>query len=201
MTQVFKIAARLVRPLIAASGLISGSRIFHSLVAAAIIASFMAATLPPGHAHSPEDAVAFFMWGLEKTTRASQLNPSKWAVEDRNGATSAFVIRRVSECRYDIQIEKQLATGDALRFDYSLDFSAVTEYEAWVANAGSRAIIIKIEGTRWYSKKVTDLKNGRVLQTIKDGVVDANVATGGSVERLRRAFADFRINHCRGRAS
>ena len=187
--------------LIAASGLISGSRTFHSLVATAIIASCIAATLPPAHAHSPEDAVAFFMWGLEKTARASQLTPSKWAVEDRNGTTSAFVINRVSECRYGVQIEKQLATGDALRFDYSLDFSAVTEYEAWVANPDSRAIIIKIEGTRWYSKKVVNLKNGRVLQTIKEGVVDANVAAGGSVERLRRAFADFRINHCRGRAS
>ena len=173
---------------------------FRALAAAATILGGVSTTLPPARAQTPEEAVAFFMWGLEDGSRSSPLAANKWAVEDADGRTSAFEIKRVSECRYDVHIQKEVASA-RLRFDYTLDFSSVTEYDAWLANSSGRAIIIKIEGIRWYSKKVVSVKNDRVLQMIKDGTVDANVAAGGSVERLRRAYTDFRANHCRGRAS
>ena len=149
------------------------SRVFRALAAVFTILGGALTKHPSARAQTPEGAVALFMWGLED---GSRLAANKWAVEDDAGRTSAFEIKRFSECRYDVQIQKQL---DSLRFDYALDFSSVTEYDAWLANSSSRVIIIKIEGIRWYSKKVVNLKDGRVLQMIKDGSIDANVATGG----------------------
>ena len=173
---------------------------FRALAAAATILGGASTTLPPARAQTPEEAVAFFMWGLEEGSRSSPLAANKWAVEDADGRTSAFEVKRVSECRYDVNIQKKVASAK-LRLDYTLDFSSVTEYDAWLANNSGMAIIIKIEGIRWYSKKVVNLDNDRVLQMIKDGIVDANVTAGGSVESLRRAYVDFRTNHCMGRAS
>lgn len=69
-----------------------------------------------------------------------------------------------------------------------------------VANRHTRAIIIKIEGTKWYSRRIVNLRTGQMLLAVKDGGVDANIAVAGSVERLQRSFADFRANRCSGGA-
>lgn len=167
---------------------------YRGLVATAVLLGGAWTTLPP--ADATETAVGFFMWGLDEAARAGAPAANRWTVEDGHGATSAFAIERVSACRYAVSIRKQLATGEMLRFDYALDFSAVSDYDAWVASSAGSAIIAKIEGTRWYSKRVVDLKSGRVLQTIEAGGVDANVVASGSVERLRAAHLDFRTNHC-----
>lgn len=83
-----------------------------------------------------------------------------------------------------------------LKLQYSLDFSAVTEYDAWLANDRGKAIIIKIEGAGWYSMSVLNPTSDRVLEVIKSGNVVANVAASGAVERLRSAYLDFRTNYC-----
>jgi hypothetical protein len=97
-------------------------------------------------------------------------------------------------------IQNQLASGRLL-FRYSVDFSRVIEYGVSLPGSSGTGIIIKIEGTSWYSTKVVNLENGRALQIVKDGTLHATTAAGGSVERLCLAYSDFRIKHCRSRAS
>jgi hypothetical protein len=169
-----------------------------ALLALVLMAAGQAGTSTTARVPSAEEKVAFFMLGVE----AAPLTANTWALEDRGGAISLLEIKQAGPCRYDIRIEKPLPNQAGMfRFEYAVDFSLVTDYAAWVANGHSSAIIIKVEGTIWYSRKIVTLKTGQVLQTIKDGSVDANLAAGGSVERLRSAFADFRTNHCRARAS
>jgi len=89
---------------------------------------------------------------------------------------------------------------DVLEFDYVLNFAAVHDYSVWFANGRDQRIIVKVEGERWYSKTVRSEATGRVVYNVSTGNVDAHVAGGGSVERLRNAFAYFRATFCRGRA-
>ena len=143
------------------------------------------------------------MWGLEKSLRLGPIGANRWSSAHYDGRLLVFEIRRLSDCRYHANVLKQLpdSSGTILEFDYSLDFSEVTQYDAWVANNRTDAIIIKIEGTRWYNKRVVNPANARVLQDIKGGGVDVNLAAGGSVERLRNAFLAFRTSQCKGDGS
>lgn len=156
-----------------------------------------ASILPPARAQAPQQTVAFLIWGLEEGPSIAAVSSTKWIVQEGDGSRSTFDIKQVGACRYDAQIQRQMANStEVLQFDYAFDLSAVTEYDAWIANQLNPAIIVKIEGTGWYSKRVVNLMSGRKLQTIKDGSVDTAVVATGSLERLRRAYDDFRANHC-----
>ena len=156
-----------------------------------------ASVLPTARAQSPQQAIAFLMWGLEEGPRVTAVSTTKWIVQEGNGSRSTFDIKQVGACRYDAQIQRQMANStEVLQFDYAFDLSAVTEYDAWIANQVHPAIIVKIEGTQWYSKRVVNLMSGRILQTIKDGSVHTAVVATGPVERLRRAYDGFRAKLC-----
>ena len=156
-----------------------------------------ASILPPTRAQAPQQTVAFLIWGLQEGPSIMAVSSTKWIVQEGDGSRSKFDIKQVGACRYDAQIQRQMANStEVLQFDYAFDLSAVTEYDVWIANQLNPAIIIKIEGTGWYSKRVVNVVSGRILQTIKDGSVDAVVVATGSVERLRRAYDGFRALHC-----
>jgi hypothetical protein len=80
-----------------------------------------------------------------------------------------------------------------LEFEYVLNFAAVQDFRAWLANGHDRRIIVKIAGPGWYSKTVRSRATGRVVQNISEGSVGVYLAGGGSVERLQAAFAHVRL--------
>jgi hypothetical protein len=159
---------------------------------------FLAPT--PASAQSAEETVAFMLWGLQEGSRTKRLSETLWEAESQNGDRSTFSIKRVTDCRFRVSSTVQRAgMPDALEFDYVLDFAAVNDYGAWLANGRDHRIIVKIEGQGWYSKTARSKATGRVVYKVPAGNVDAYVADGGSVERLQSAFTHFRSAFCRGR--
>jgi hypothetical protein len=152
------------------------------------------ASLTPAGAQTPTELVALFVWGLEESPTSKRTGKDKWVVTGPNSAISRFAIRRITECRYGAHLQQIASNGELVRLDYLLDFSAVTEYDTWMANGTGSSIIIKIEGIRWYSKRL-HLKNGDTRE-IGGGSVETNIIGQGTVARLRGAYALFRTKYC-----
>lgn len=168
------------------------------LAAAAILGGV---SLAPAGAQTVEETVAFMLWGLEEGPRTKQVDNNRWEVDGHNGDKSIYRIVPVTDCLFNISSQVQRAgPADLLEFDYVLDFSAALDYSAWFANQSDHRIIVKIEGKGWYSKTVLNKVTGQVVQKIRGGSVDAYMADGGSVERLKGAFTYFRTTFCSGRA-
>jgi hypothetical protein len=171
----------------------SGSRAL--LAAAAILVG--APTARPA-AQSAEETVAVMLWGLEEGAKSKREGENAWEAEDADGERSHLSILRLTDCRFRVANEVQRAgTSDVLESDYVLDFAAVNDYSAWLANGRDQRIIVKIEGHRWYSKTVRSKATGRVVCNIRAGNIDTYIARGGGVERLRSAFAHFRSAFCK----
>jgi hypothetical protein len=172
-----------------------------ALLAAAAILGGASVSPVPAAAQSAERTVALMLWGLEEDSKTKLVAENLWEAEGYNGDRSRFHIVRLTGCRFHVSSQMQRAGMlDVLEADYVLDFGAVHDYSAWFANGSDQRIIVKIEGRSWYNKTVRSRTTGRVLQMITGGNVDAYVANGGSVERLRRAFAEFSSAVCRGRS-
>ena len=76
------------------------------------------------------------MFGLEEGEGTTRVATNKWTVEGRDGAMSTYEVKRMTKCQFSGHVQRQVAdTDNILRFDYLLDFSSVTEYDAWVANS------------------------------------------------------------------
>ena len=127
------------------------------------------------------------------------MSETLWATEDQNGDRSTFGIVQLTDCLFRVSSEVQRASMlDVLEVDYVLNFAAADSYSAWLANGHDRRIIVKIEGLRWYSKKVRSKATGQIVYNISAGSVGTFVADGGSVERLQSTFAYFRSALCHG---
>lgn len=162
----------------------------------AVMAVASTSAVLPARVQRAEDAVAFIVWGLEERSKASAFS-NKWAFHDSFGAELTFEIKQIGQCQYQVDVVKRPAPGgDLFRVEYTLDFSVVTHYDAWLANSTAGLVMIKIEGVKWYSKRLINLETGRAVQLVTHGNVDVNLAAGGSVERLQSAYADFRTSHC-----
>ena len=170
------------------------------LAAAALLGGVSIAPIPAA-AQSAEETVAFMLWGLDEGAKTKSVANNLWEAEGHNGDRSSFGILRLTDCRFRVSSQVQRAgTLEVLEFDYVLDFAAVHDYSAWFANGSDQRIIVKVEGTSWYSKTVRSKATGRVVYHISEGNVDAYVAGGGSVERLQSTFAHFRSAFCRAAA-
>jgi hypothetical protein len=168
-------------------------------LAVSVILADTAAASTPLEVRSGEELVALMIWGLEPATRTERANT--WEVEEPHGDRAIISVSRLSDCLFSVSVERPLArTRHILKIDYSFDFAAVRDYSAWLANGKDQRIITKIEGKNWYDQRVINKANGRAVQTITHGSIHAFVAGGGSIERLRAAFNDFRINHCKARS-
>jgi hypothetical protein len=151
-------------------------------------------------AQSAAELVAFFVWGLERNTSIGRPDAPIWSVTLADGSVSRYEIRQVNVCTYDVAIERKTVDPRFdLRVHCKLDLSAVNEYVAWSTPANRT--IVKIDGKRWYTKRVFNARNGRLVQEIKNGSIEANAAFAGSATRLNAAFAKFRASLCRGRSS
>jgi hypothetical protein len=165
------------------------------LAAAAIL---VGASIAPAAAQSTEETVAVMLWGLEEGAKTKREGENAWEAEDTDGERSYLSILRLTDCRFRVAKEVQRAgASDVLEFDYVLDFAAVDDYSAWLANGHDQRIIVKIEGHRWYSKTVRSKATGRVVYNIREGNIDTYIARGGGVERLRSAFGHFRSSFCK----
>jgi hypothetical protein len=164
----------------------------------AVAAILGGAPIAPAAAQSAEEAVAIMLWGLEEGAKTKRVGKSAWETEDADGDRSSLSIQRLTDCRFRVASEVQRgSTSDVLEFDYVLDFAAVNDYSAWFANGRDQRIIVKLEGHTWYSKTVRSGATGRVVYNVREGNIDTYIARGGSVERLRSAFAFFRSAFCR----
>lgn len=169
------------------------------LAAAAILGGVSIAPIAAGE-QSAEETIAFMLWGLEEGANAKRVEKNLWEAQDLNGDRSSFSVLRLTDCRFRVSSEVQrTGTLDVLASDYVLDFTAVNDYRAWLANGHDERIIVKIEGRGWYSRTVRNKATGRVVQNIGAGSVEVYVAGGGSVARLQSAYAHFRSAFCRGR--
>lgn len=167
-----------------------------ALLAAAIVGVVSAAPILASP-QSAEETVAIMLWGLEEDAKTKRLANDLWEAKGHNGDRSSFRVLRLSDCRFRVSSQvRRAGTLDVLEFDYLLDFAAVHDYSAWLANGWDRRIIVKIEGQSWYSKTVRSKATGRVVQNISAGSVDVYVAGGGSVERLQSTYAYFRSAFC-----
>lgn len=149
---------------------------------------------------SAEELVALMLWGLEEGAKTKRVSESGWEAEGHDGDRSSFGITRLTDCLFRVSGHvRRAGMHDVLEFDYVLNFAAVHDYSAWLANGRDRRIIVKVEGRSWYSKTVRSKAAGRIVYSIDWGNIDTYVADGGSVERLQSAFAHFQSAFCRHR--
>ena len=176
-------------------------RFVHSaLLAGAAILGTASLGPIPASAQSAEETVAFMLWGLEEGASTKRLSRNRWQTQEHDGGRSSFSIQRLTSCVFRVSYQAQRAgVPDAMEFEYVLNFAAVHDFRAWLANGRDQRIIVKIEGRSWYRKTVHSKTTGRGVFNIGAGSVGIFVASGGSVERLQDAFAYFRSAFCPGR--
>src|SRR5690349_8846665 len=97
------------------------------LAGAAIAGLAVAVTLavPFARPQGAEESVALFLWGLGEDSRENGAT-NRWAQKDVFGAALTFEIVQVGSCRYQVTLVRQPPRGgEALRFEYALNFAAV----------------------------------------------------------------------------
>jgi hypothetical protein len=170
-----------------------------ALLAATAILAVGSLRSSPTSAQSAVETVAFMLWGVQDGLQTKRLSETIWATEDQKGDRSTFGIVQLTDCRFRVSSKAQRAGMlDTLELDYVLNFAAVDDYSAWLANGHDHRIIVKIQGQGWYSKTARSKATGRVVYDIRAGNIDAFVADGGPVGRLQGAFAYFRSAFCPG---
>jgi hypothetical protein len=170
-----------------------------ALLAATVILAVGSLRPSPTNAQSAVETVAFMLWGLQDGSKTKRLSETLWSKEDQNGDRSTFSIVQLTDCRFRVSTKVQRAGMlDTLELDYVLNFAAVDDYSAWLANGHDDRIIVKIQGQGWYSKTARSKATGRVVYDVRAGNIDAFVADGGPVGRLQGAFAHFRSAFCPG---
>lgn len=170
-----------------------------TVLAVILLFAVTPAASSPLEAQSAEELLALMIWGLDPASQSERANT--WKVEDHDGERATISVSRLSDCLFSASVERRLArTGHILQIGYSFDFAAVRDYSVWFANDKDQRIITKVEGNAWYDQRAINQVDGRTVQSIKQGRIHAFVAAGGPIERLRAAFEEFRINHCKTRS-
>jgi hypothetical protein len=152
----------------------------------------------PGIANSEasdaEVVVARMLWGLDPHSRVT--GNHTWVVDGPASVQGRYSVTRRSACLFSASMERPVGTGRPVRIEYLFDFAAVHDFMAWYANPVNSTIITKIEGRDWYTQRIVDQADGHVVLDGVRGNVQVFVAQGGSLERMRAAFREFRITFC-----